>query len=48
MAEFPRPYPHPDRDTTPFWEAQNQHELTFQQCTGCRDSGRIRLQIETL
>ena len=36
MAEFPRPYPQPDRDTTPFWEAQNQHELNFQKCTGCQ------------
>ena len=35
MAEFPRPSPLPDRDTAPFWEAQNNHELKFQRCTGC-------------
>ena len=35
MAEFPRPSPLPDRDTAPFWEAQNNHELQFQRCTGC-------------
>ncbi len=35
MAEFPRPSPLPDRDTAPFWEAQNNHELRFQKCTGC-------------
>lgn len=32
----PRPYPAPDRDTTPFWEAQNNHELKFQRCTACQ------------
>ena len=36
MAEFPRPIPQPDRDTAPFWEAQNKHELKFQKCTRCR------------
>ena len=36
MAEFPRPSPLPDRDTAPFWEAQNNHELKFQRCTGCQ------------
>ncbi len=35
MAEFPRPYPQPDRDTAPFWEAQNRHELKFQRCSRC-------------
>jgi hypothetical protein len=32
MGELPRPFPLPDRDTAPFWEAQNRHELTFQRC----------------
>ena len=36
MAEVPRPYPHRDRDTAPFWEAQDQHELKFQQCSQCQ------------
>ncbi len=36
MEEFPRPSPLPDRDTAPFWEAQNNHELKFQRCTGCQ------------
>lgn len=35
MAEIPRPYPQPDRDSAPFWEAQNRHELVFQKCTKC-------------
>lgn len=35
MADFPRPYPQPDRDTASFWEAQNRHELKFQRCTSC-------------
>ncbi len=35
MADFPRPFPQPDRDTAPFWEAQNRHELRFQRCTNC-------------
>ena len=36
MAELPRPFPLADRDTAPFWEAQNNHELKFQRCTPCR------------
>ncbi len=36
MVEVPRPYPRPDRDTAPFWEAQNRHELTFQKCARCQ------------
>ena len=36
MSELPRPFPRPDRDTTPFWEAQNGHELRFQRCTRCQ------------
>ncbi|HET9477475.1 MAG TPA: OB-fold domain-containing protein [Dehalococcoidia bacterium] len=35
MAEVPRPYPLPDRDTTAFWEAQSQHQLKFQRCSAC-------------
>ena len=36
MAEVPRPFPHRDRDTAPFWEAQDQHELKFQRCSHCQ------------
>lgn len=36
MQDVPRPYPLPDRDTAPFWEAQNHHQLRFQRCTACR------------
>ena len=36
MADFPRPFPFPDRDTTPFWEAQNKHVLQFQRCSKCQ------------
>ncbi len=36
MAGFPRPVPEPDRDTAPFWEAQNRHELNFQRCASCQ------------
>lgn len=36
MQEVPRPFPLPDRDTGPFWEAQNRHELRFQRCAACR------------
>jgi hypothetical protein len=35
MAEVVRPWPLPDRDTAPFWEAQNRHELAFQRCAKC-------------
>ena len=45
MAEIARPFPHPDRDTAPFWEAQNQHELRFQQCTDC---GAVRYPVGPL
>lgn len=30
-----RPYPMPDRDTGPFWEAQRNHELRLQRCASC-------------
>jgi len=36
MASFTPPYPDPDRDTAPFWEAQNERELKFQRCAQCR------------
>lgn len=45
MAEVPRPFPHRDRDTAPFWEAQDQHELKFQQCSQC---GHIRYLVGPL
>ncbi len=45
MAELPRPFPIPDRDTAPFWEAQNRHELTFQRCTQC---GTVRYLVGPL
>jgi uncharacterized OB-fold protein len=32
----PRPVPHADRDSTPWWEALARHELRFQRCTRCR------------
>jgi uncharacterized OB-fold protein len=34
-GEVPRPFPFPDRDTAPFWAAQNEHRLTFQRCSEC-------------
>jgi uncharacterized protein len=33
--ELARPYPRPDRDTAPFWEAQRNHELRLQRCSAC-------------
>lgn len=33
--EAPRPYPRPDRDSAPFWEAQRRHELCLRRCTRC-------------
>ncbi|TMC47538.1 MAG: hypothetical protein E6J14_15425 [Chloroflexi bacterium] len=41
----PRPFPQRDRDTTPFWEAQDKHELRFQRCTGC---GSVRYRVTPL
>lgn len=35
MQEMPRPYPQPDRDSAPFWEAQTRHELLFRRCNNC-------------
>jgi hypothetical protein len=45
MGEVPRPYPHRDRDTAPFWEAQDRHELRFQKCTPC---GHVRYPVGPL
>lgn len=45
MADVPRPYPLPDRDTAPFWEAQNQHQLKFQRCSAC---GAVRYPVGPL
>jgi uncharacterized protein len=43
--ELPRPYPRPDRDTTPFWEAQRHHELRLQRCSDC---GAFRFPVAPL
>jgi uncharacterized OB-fold protein len=43
--EVVRPYPHRDRDTAPFWEAQDKHELRFQKCSSC---GHVRYPIGPL
>jgi len=45
MADLPRPFPYPDRDTAPFWEAQNHHELKFQKCAQC---GEVRYPVGPL
>ncbi|TMC46534.1 MAG: hypothetical protein E6J20_20945 [Chloroflexi bacterium] len=47
MAVEPRPLPYPerDRDTTPFWEAMDRHELVFQRCTGC---GAVRYRVSPM
>jgi uncharacterized OB-fold protein len=45
MTELPRPFPIPDRDTAPFWEAQNNHELRFQRCIAC---GTVRYLVGPL
>ena len=45
MGDLPRPYPHRDRDSAPFWEAQDRHELTFQKCSQC---GTVRYPIGPL
>jgi uncharacterized OB-fold protein len=31
-----RPLPHPDRDSSPWWEALARHELVLPRCTRCR------------
>jgi uncharacterized OB-fold protein len=43
--ELARPYPRPDRDTAPFWEAQRNHELRLQRCSGC---GTFRFPVTPL
>jgi uncharacterized OB-fold protein len=45
MANAPVPYPQPDRDTAPFWAAQNEHRLTFQKCSKC---GYVRYPVGPL
>lgn len=35
MAEYTKPLPIRDADTTPFWEGCRQHELRVQRCLGC-------------
>ena len=42
MEQLPQPYPRPDRDTAPFWDAQRGHELKFQRCSDC---GEFRFPI---
>jgi len=39
VNEHTKPAPVPDRDTQPFWDACQAHELRAQQCTSC---GRFR------
>jgi uncharacterized OB-fold protein len=41
MAEATRPWPLPDRDTAPFWEALNRRHLVFQRC----QSGHVRYPV---
>ena len=41
----PKPLPHPDRDSLPFWEALRAGELRVQRCTGC---GRLRWPARAL
>ena len=45
MGELPRPFALPDRDTAPFWEAQTNHELKFQQRARC---GTVRYPVGPL
>ena len=45
MAEAVRPFPYPDRDTAPFWAAQDRHELQFQRCSAC---GTVRYPVGPL
>ena len=32
---YNKPFPQPNPDTQPFWDACRQHELRFQKCLGC-------------
>jgi uncharacterized OB-fold protein len=36
VTAAPRPVPHPDRDSAPWWEALARHELRFPRCSRCR------------
>jgi uncharacterized OB-fold protein len=36
VTAAPRPVPHPDRDSGPWWDALARHELRFQRCARCR------------
>ena len=36
MTAAPRPVPHADRDSAPWWEALARHELLLQRCAQCR------------
>lgn len=36
MTATPRPVPHPDRDSAPWWDALARHELLLQRCRQCR------------
>ena len=42
MQKLPRPVPRGDRDTTPFWQAQAEHRLSFQRCSKC---GEVRYPV---
>jgi predicted GIY-YIG superfamily endonuclease/uncharacterized OB-fold protein len=43
--ELPRPYPRPDRETAPYWEAQRAHKLKFQRCSDC---GEFRFPVSPM
>jgi uncharacterized OB-fold protein len=36
VTAAPRPVPHPDRDSAPWWDALARHELLLQRCAQCR------------
>ncbi len=35
MADYPKPLPHPNAISRPFWEAAKRHELMLQRCRQC-------------
>ncbi len=39
MADYAKPLPSPDYDTSAYWEATKAHELRAQRCSGC---GKLR------
>ena len=45
MGGVPKPVPQPDRDTAPFWQAQDEHRLVFQTCAQC---GHVRYVVGPL